>query len=169
MKYLICERCFGYYELQADEFPEDFESCQCGGFLECIEDIDKFMGINDTTLVTKYVCPNIYCNYKKPLNKGKNCPKCGSSVNGSGFKESMHIFKNNSVINQNNSSSDLLKCPNPSCNYESIPDLLNCPVCGMPFKREEESKRPRALGLVSIKGSGELQKGDFFYRMNDED
>ena len=33
MPYLICQRCRGYYELGEDEFPEDFDSCQCGGQL----------------------------------------------------------------------------------------------------------------------------------------
>jgi hypothetical protein len=33
MPYLICQRCYGYYELGEDESPEDFDSCQCGGQL----------------------------------------------------------------------------------------------------------------------------------------
>jgi uncharacterized membrane protein len=32
-KYLVCERCGGYYKLKEGESPEDFESCQCGGDL----------------------------------------------------------------------------------------------------------------------------------------
>lgn len=34
MGYLVCEKCGGYYEFQKGEFPEDFESCQCGGKLK---------------------------------------------------------------------------------------------------------------------------------------
>ncbi len=33
MPYLICKRCGGYYELQENESPDDFESCHCGGQL----------------------------------------------------------------------------------------------------------------------------------------
>lgn len=33
-KYLICEKCGGYYELQSGESPEDFQECECGGKLK---------------------------------------------------------------------------------------------------------------------------------------
>lgn len=33
MPFLICQRCGGYYELDEDESPEDFDSCRCGGQL----------------------------------------------------------------------------------------------------------------------------------------
>jgi uncharacterized membrane protein len=32
-RYLVCERCGGWYKLAEDESPEDFERCQCGGEL----------------------------------------------------------------------------------------------------------------------------------------
>ncbi len=32
--YLICEDCLGYYKLEKDESPDDFESCNCGGKLK---------------------------------------------------------------------------------------------------------------------------------------
>lgn len=32
--YLICDKCGGYYKLEEDESPEDFEdNCECGGVL----------------------------------------------------------------------------------------------------------------------------------------
>jgi len=37
MGYLICENCGGYYELQPEEHPDDFEKCQCGGKLQYTE------------------------------------------------------------------------------------------------------------------------------------
>lgn len=41
-RYFICRKCGGYYELKADEAPEDFEKCECGGTLEYyIEGEDK--------------------------------------------------------------------------------------------------------------------------------
>lgn len=33
MPYLICQNCGGYYQLDDDESPEDFDRCQCGGKL----------------------------------------------------------------------------------------------------------------------------------------
>lgn len=36
-RYLICNKCGAYYELQNNEFPEDFDqTCKCGGELEYI-------------------------------------------------------------------------------------------------------------------------------------
>jgi hypothetical protein len=168
MKYLICERCFGYYELQEDESPEDFESCQCGGFLDFIDNIDEFMDSKDRFLSTKYICPNIYCNYKKPLNKAEDCPKCGSSVNGAGFNKYMGIVNDNVGIDQNKQSPILLKCPNQECDYEGILNGVICPECGVTFEKKEKNHRPQAFALVTIKGSGGIQKGDFFYRTNDD-
>ncbi|MGB9937859.1 MAG: nuclease-related domain-containing protein [Methanobacterium sp.] len=40
MSYLICRECGGYYKLQEEESPEDFESCSCGGKLHYTDNID---------------------------------------------------------------------------------------------------------------------------------
>lgn len=32
-RYVWCEKCNGYYKMEEDESPEDFESCHCGGKL----------------------------------------------------------------------------------------------------------------------------------------
>lgn len=37
MPFVVCEKCGGYYELQEEESLEDFESCLCGGKLNCTE------------------------------------------------------------------------------------------------------------------------------------
>ncbi len=40
MRYLICDKCGGYYELQPSESPEDFdENCECGGVLYCSDSV----------------------------------------------------------------------------------------------------------------------------------
>lgn len=41
-QYLICNRCKGYYKLEDDESPEDFERCSCGGELIPVEDVDNY-------------------------------------------------------------------------------------------------------------------------------
>jgi hypothetical protein len=34
-RYLVCNKCGGYYQLESDEDPEDFaDECECGGSLE---------------------------------------------------------------------------------------------------------------------------------------
>ena len=41
MRYLICDKCGGFYELQPGESPEDFDlTCNCGGELKCYHSID---------------------------------------------------------------------------------------------------------------------------------
>lgn len=45
MKYLICEECDGYYKLKEGETAEDFESCECGGKLKEVENLEN---INNT-------------------------------------------------------------------------------------------------------------------------
>ncbi|MDY9922771.1 nuclease-related domain-containing protein [Methanobacterium sp.] len=39
MGYVVCENCGGYYELEPEESISDFESCQCGGQLNYVENI----------------------------------------------------------------------------------------------------------------------------------
>jgi len=34
--FLLCDICGGFYELQEDELPRDFETCQCGGKLKYV-------------------------------------------------------------------------------------------------------------------------------------
>jgi len=40
-RYLECEKCGGFYELQSGESPEDFEECECGGKLKYSKKIKK--------------------------------------------------------------------------------------------------------------------------------
>jgi hypothetical protein len=68
MPYLVCDRCGGYYELQAGESPEDFsDKCECGGHLSYVEDLNEADGLNE-------VCPN--CGSVIEGSEGV-CPNCG--------------------------------------------------------------------------------------------
>lgn len=40
--YLVCKNCGGYYQLQKEENPEDFDTCMCGGPLSYHKDIESF-------------------------------------------------------------------------------------------------------------------------------
>ena len=50
--YLICDKCGGYYKLQANESQEDFDdNCECGGFLHIdYLDYDEDSNNSDTKL-----------------------------------------------------------------------------------------------------------------------
>lgn len=39
-RYIWCEECKGYYKLEEDESPDDFETCQCGGRLIYAEKLE---------------------------------------------------------------------------------------------------------------------------------
>jgi len=45
MGYLVCEKCEGYYELQENESPQDFSSCECGGNLKFVENLSEYYHI----------------------------------------------------------------------------------------------------------------------------
>ncbi len=42
--YLVCSECNGYYKLQENETPEDFEKCECGSLLTYYESIPSMEG-----------------------------------------------------------------------------------------------------------------------------
>jgi hypothetical protein len=43
LKYIICDECCGFYELENGESLEDFESCLCGGSLSYAESTPRGM------------------------------------------------------------------------------------------------------------------------------
>ena len=38
--YVVCDCCYGIYELEEGESPEDFDKCQCGGNLTHIHNLE---------------------------------------------------------------------------------------------------------------------------------
>ena len=43
MGYLVCDKCGGYYKLQEGKSAEDFETCQCGGKLRYVDNLDEYL------------------------------------------------------------------------------------------------------------------------------
>jgi hypothetical protein len=82
MRYLICDNCGGYYELQENESPDYFESCECGGNLKEVENLKNL-----------WQCINVECDYKEYGNKGERCPRCGRSFYKVDVEESRRIFE----------------------------------------------------------------------------
>lgn len=88
MPYLVCEKCKGYYALQAGESPEDFGKCQCGGSLRYVKKLHK--RYNREKSVGLNICPNcrkqnietskicVFCGkLLRPLNEPNICFSCG--------------------------------------------------------------------------------------------
>lgn len=43
MRYLVCYKCGGYYKLEHDESPDDFDYCSCGGELVYTDYLEGFL------------------------------------------------------------------------------------------------------------------------------
>lgn len=54
MRYLFCDKCERYHELQPDESPDNFsDQCECGGKLEYVDYYDEFPNIKNNNKQTK--------------------------------------------------------------------------------------------------------------------
>jgi hypothetical protein len=67
MGYIVCEKCWGYYQLKIGESFNDFEDCQCGGKLIFTESLDMFQDEDEE-------------GFDIPSPKIKTCPSCGSKL-----------------------------------------------------------------------------------------
>lgn len=136
MRYLLCQDCGGYYELEKGESPDDFESCLCGGKLEHVDEVpvEKVGGTSkenikedlednikekeiknevDNDLGTKLICSNCF----KEETRGIFCSNCGGRL---------ITVKEGKITNN-------LKFKEYSKEFEHIKPL------------EENSKRPKSL------------------------
>jgi len=77
MPYLICQNCGGYYELDDDESPEDFDSCRCGGKLVYAEHLDskprmsrkKFYGALSVIFILTIMAAGYIIIFMDPFNE----------------------------------------------------------------------------------------------------
>ncbi|HOI39238.1 MAG TPA: hypothetical protein PL168_00760 [Methanobacterium sp.] len=53
MTYLVCEKCWSYYELQEGESIDDFDSCECGGKLAFTDDYEIIKQVKKAILEKK--------------------------------------------------------------------------------------------------------------------
>lgn len=80
MKYIICDECGGFYELEKGESLEDFESCLCGGNLSYAEPTPRGMKkITKSVQNDNYQTSNYQTsNYQTSNHVSENiCPLCG--------------------------------------------------------------------------------------------
>ena len=77
MGYLVCEKCGGYYELKKGEAINDFQSCDCGGKLKYVKNLDEFNSESDKL---KKMSKCHFCGAEN-LNDDKFCGNCGKPLN----------------------------------------------------------------------------------------
>lgn len=134
MPYLICQSCGGYYELEEDESPEDFDRCYCGGELIYAEHLDyepKRNGKKSLTLMFVFIVAVIivgsFIALSLPLisdNSGSTPTLLGSDYRGSVTKE---------VLAASNSSSSDKKTiavitgmhPREKLSIRTVTDVVN--------------------------------------------
>ena len=74
VKYIICDECGGFYELEKGESLEDFESCLCGGSLSYAEPTPRGMKKTTKTVQKTYKTSS----YQTSTHYSENiCPLCG--------------------------------------------------------------------------------------------
>jgi hypothetical protein len=75
MGYIVCDNCGGYYELQQGESAEDFDTCQCGGYLKIKDSAEIYE--NELHLIED----TLYCiNCGNYDSKSVFCSKCGCKL-----------------------------------------------------------------------------------------
>lgn len=77
MGYLVCEKCGGYYELQENESINDFQSCECGGKLKYVKNLNQ-LNSEPNKHENISVCP--FCGTEN-LKEDKFCGNCGKPLN----------------------------------------------------------------------------------------
>ena len=111
MPYLVCEKCKGYYALQAGESPKDFGKCQCGGSLRYVKKLSKrYNGKRSLSKVN--ICPN--CR-KENVKTSKICVFCG--------KQLKQVYGPNICLN---------------CGKENEKTSKVCVFCSKPLKSTKE-------------------------------
>ena len=81
MKFIICDECGGFYELEKGESLEDFESCLCGGSLSYAEPTPRGMKKTTKNIHNNNNNQTLSCqtsNHQTSNHVSENiCPLCG--------------------------------------------------------------------------------------------
>jgi len=75
--YIVCEKCGGYYELQEGEALDDFQSCECGGKLKYVKNLEQLTSKSDKL---KKMSNCSFCGTEN-LKDDKFCGNCGKPLN----------------------------------------------------------------------------------------
>lgn len=134
MPYLICQSCGGYYELEEDESPQDYDYCRCGGELIYSEYLDyqpkrngrKFYALM-SVLILLVVIVGTFIALSMPLisnNSGSSPAVLASDYRGTVTKD---------VLAASNSSSSSKKTiavvtgmhPREKLSIKTVTDVVN--------------------------------------------
>jgi ribosomal protein L40E len=119
--YLICEDCGGYYELQKDESPDDFEkTCECDGKLKYVENLDFSDDSENLEESGKIEETPIISNDVKGLETEKPINEDSSSQN---------------ITDKSKSSSEKISKTQfcPKCGTKNTQNATFCKKCGYNF------------------------------------
>ncbi|MDZ4171287.1 MAG: PsbP-related protein [Methanobacteriaceae archaeon] len=78
MRYLVCEKCGGYYELKPGEYIADFIGCECGGKFKYSKNIDEIKNNDKPTEMNKIKDQNSINPQSTVTNIDEYCANCGS-------------------------------------------------------------------------------------------
>jgi|GEM_PF-922595 len=108
MSYLICENCSGYYKLKEGENPEDFESCECGGTLRYVQNLNSHIDEELDPINEINICSD--CGTESPASE-KYCKSCGKLMDDDSKKEetSSSNSKDKNTLNKLKISNSLLR------------------------------------------------------------
>lgn len=78
MRYLVCEKCGGHYELKPGESIDDFIGCECGGKFKYSRKIDKIENNDKPTEINKTQDQTSINPQSTVTNIDEYCANCGS-------------------------------------------------------------------------------------------
>ncbi|MEL7671680.1 hypothetical protein [Methanobacterium sp.] len=107
MPYLVCEKCKGYYVLQAGESPHNFGRCPCGGSLRYVKKLHKRYN-QEKSEGKLNIC--LECG-KENINSSKICVFCGKILKSRDTPNICH-----------------------SCGKENVKTSQVCVFCSNPLK-----------------------------------
>jgi len=132
MSYLVCDKCRGYYELQPEESPEDFDlTCECGGKLEFF-DPDK----NNNPNLDKDDAVSENKTRSFNINTGQRINNYVETLDGAG----------------------LIKCP--SCGFLNRRGSFSCSICGELLRSVDVEKEIEIENTRRVIGWSTFNWGD---------
>jgi hypothetical protein len=131
MGYLTCENCGCCYKLQKGEHPQDFDSCECGGNLKYVEDLEDLS--EDTYHQKMNKCPNCGTTNKEDTIFCKEC--------GNPFNQSLNLEKKSNFPKTKKSSSNKDNNQCPHCGTKNPKSALFCQDCGVKIRKQTSKEQ----------------------------
>jgi hypothetical protein len=134
MPYLICSKCGGYYELEEDESPEDFDRCHCGGKLiysENLENESKGKGKKVYALLAIFIILVVlvagYVAFVMPHIEGSGTSPTVIASDYRGFVSKEIVTPSNSTSNTDKKTIAIITGMHPreKLSIKTVSDVIN--------------------------------------------